>query len=72
MNSNGFLSLGEAAERAGLDRRTLNNRVQAAGVDVYIGGKDRRLRLIRAADISRLTAIQLVERRETVTGEARK
>ncbi len=70
-NPNELLSLSEAAARVGLNRRTLNNRVQQTGTTIYISGRDRRLRLIAERDLPRLTEVRPMERRETVTEESR-
>ncbi len=67
--NDGLITFSEAAKRAGLDRRTMFSRAQAAGIAVYEDGHDRRRRLIAERDVPRLTAPRLVERRETVAME---
>lgn len=56
----------EAIERSGLSRRTLYDRLKEAGITVYQNPRDRRLRLIAAADLPKLTKPRPVQRREIV------
>jgi hypothetical protein len=58
MNPSEFVTIDEAMTRSGLDRRTLQNRVKGAGVDIYQDGHDRRRHLLRAADLPRLTEMR--------------
>ncbi len=60
-----LITFGQAAERAGFDRRTVFSRIQEAGITVFQDGVDRRRRLIRLADLPRLTAPRPTPRRKT-------
>ncbi len=54
----------EVLKLTGVCKGTLLDRIDRAGVTVYIDGRDRRRRLIDRADVERLTRIELVERIE--------
>jgi len=56
----------EVLELSGLTRRTLYDRLREAGIPVYQNPRDRRLRLIAAADLPKLTEARPVQRREIV------
>jgi hypothetical protein len=56
----------EAIKRSGLSRRTWYDRLrQTSGIRVFVDGRDRRLRMIDARDLPRLTQIEPVKRRTT-------
>ncbi len=55
----------EAIRRSGLSRRTWYDRLrQTSGIRVFTDGRDRRLRLIDARDIPKLTEARPAPRRE--------
>jgi len=58
-----LVSFTEAAARLELPRRTLMRRLAAGRVDVFQDGRDRRRRLIRAADLPMLTQTTVIRAR---------
>lgn len=53
-----LISIGDAAQRTGIDPRTLNARVREAGVVTYADGRDRRRHLLRVEDLPRLAEVR--------------
>lgn len=60
----------EVIKRSGLSRRTLYDRLKEADITVYKNPRDRRLRLIAAADLPKLTEARPVHRRMIVAETA--
>ena len=50
-----FVNLGTAAEIAGLSHDTISRRVRTGVLPVYQSNADRRVRLIRVADLETMT-----------------
>ena len=58
-----LISYPEAAARLAVPTRTLMRRLADGRVDIYQDGRDRRRRLIRAADLPLLTQTTLIRER---------
>ena len=52
-----FVTVTEAARLAGVSRATISRRLAAGEVPVYVGS-DRRQRLLRRADVARLSRVE--------------
>lgn len=58
-----LIPIEEAVRRLGLPRRTFARRLASDSIDLYRDGRDRRRKLILAADLDRLTRPTLVHER---------
>ena len=63
MDTNSLITYRQAREVLGLSPRVLNWRVQRAGVQAFIDGRDRRRRMLDARDLPKLILIEPVQRR---------
>jgi len=61
-----LVSFTEAAARLELPRRTLMRRLADGRIDVYADGRDRRRRLVSAADLAKLTEPTVIRERAAV------
>ncbi len=64
MDTNTLISYQQARQALGLSPRVLNWRVQRAGVQAFVDGRDRRRRLLDARDLPRLVLIEPVVKRQ--------
>ncbi len=63
MDTSNLISYRKVRALTGLSPRVLHWRVQRAGVQAFVDGKDRRQRMLDARDLPRLTAIEPVAKR---------
>ena len=63
MDASNLIRYRAVREATGLSARVLNYRVQRAGVQSFVDGKDRRQRLLDVRDLPRLIAPEPVKRR---------
>jgi len=63
VDTNSLITYRQAREVLGLSPRVLNWRVQRAGVQAFIDGRDRRRRMLDARDLPKLILIEPVQRR---------
>ncbi len=54
-------------QATGLKPHTLTRRLQRAGVEYFVDGKDRRQRMIDVRDLPRLTQVEPVAKRRTTS-----
>lgn len=69
MDNTSLIGFKQARQALGLSPRVLNWRVNRAGIQVFIDGRDRRRRLLDARDLPRLILNEPVERKP---GEVRR
>lgn len=63
MDAKNLIPYREIEALLGIARRTLQERIQAEGIQTYRDGRDRRRRLIDARDLPKLMEPRPVERR---------
>jgi len=63
MDTSTLISYRQARQALGLSARVLHWRVQRAGVQAYVDGRDRRRRLLDARELPKLVLIEPVKRR---------
>lgn len=69
VDNTSLIGFKQARQALGLSPRVLNWRVNRAGIQVFIDGRDRRRRLLDARDLPRLILNEPVERKP---GEVRR
>ncbi len=58
----GYLTYQEIMEVTGLPRRTMLDRIEREGMQIYVDGRDKRRRSLDVRDVARLTRIEPVKR----------
>jgi excisionase family DNA binding protein len=62
MDEVGYLTLTEAARRLGVSRWTLYRRIDDGALSVYRSDRDRRVKLVKRADVEALATPQIASR----------
>ncbi len=63
MDTNHLVRFSDVRRATGLRPHVLTRRIQRAGIQAFVDGKDRRQRLIDIRDLPKLTAIEPVAKR---------
>jgi hypothetical protein len=65
----GYLTYQEIMEVTGLPRRTMLDRIEREGMQIYVDGRDKRRRSLDVRDVARLVSIEPVKRTEPTARE---